>query len=380
MVVGPVPPPFMGPSVGTQVITAAFERAGARVISVNTQDRRNVFNTGVFDARNVVLGLCHAVALAWRALRHPVGVVYIPISQGRWGYIRDAVLMTIARVLRRPFVVHLRGSNLQRFYSLSTRLERAVIRRTLGWSARAIALTPSLRTVYAGLVPDERVRVLENAIVDPWPAGVDHLTAVRAMRAKSSPHHLRILFIANDFAMKGGLTVIRALADATLARASLRLIGDASEELRRTAEMLAFELGVAERVVVGRGCSGSAKWREFEWADVFAYPSENDGQPIVVIEAMAAGLPIVTSRCGGIPETVGDAAIVIDPRNPADLARELHRLIDEPQQRIELGRAARLRFVSHYTVDAFQARFERLFGELLDLPATGTRSGESCAG
>jgi polysaccharide biosynthesis protein PelF len=94
---------------------------------------------------------------------------------------------------------------------------------------------------------------------------------------------------------------------------------------------------------------------------------------------MAAGLPIVTSRRGGIPETVGDTAIVIEPGEPTSLARELHGLVQEPVRRAAMGRAARLRFVSLYTVDAFQPRFEGVFGELLDISNADSRSSERCA-
>jgi len=163
---------MMGPAVGTGIVCRALERMGVDVVHVNTTDDRRgsgetVFYTNVLDFRNVALAALHSAQMVWETVRHRPQLVYIPISQGRWGYARDAVLMTIARVLRRPIVVHLRGSNLQRFFSQSTRVERHVISGTLGWATYAIALTPQLRGVYDGLVPVERVRVLENAIQDP---------------------------------------------------------------------------------------------------------------------------------------------------------------------------------------------------------------------
>lgn len=356
----------MGPALGTQIVGDAFERAGAKVVHVNTQDRRTVFNTGVLDLRNVALALLHSALFAWRAARYRTGLVYVPISQGRWGYARDAVLLSIARLLRRPAVVHLRGSNLQQFYRSSPAFERAIIRKTLSWSRRAIVLTPGLQGVFEGLVPLERVRVLENAIPDPWPEGIDRLRHERRMRAESEHASLRVLYVANDFATKGASTLVKALAEPGLEQAVVRMVGAPPEEVAQGTERLAVELGIAERVDLLGGIEGQEKWRAYEWADVFAYPTENDGQPLVILEAMAAGLPIVASTYGGIPDTVAETALLVAPGDHAGLADALRSLIERPALRDELSHAARGRFVTRYTLESFQQRFEAVFGDLLE--------------
>jgi len=365
MVISPLPPPIFGPAIGTIMIRAAFERAGATVVHVNTQDKRSVFNTGVFDFRNVYLGLYHAAQTAWLAARFPVKVVYLSLSQGRWGYVRDATLMSIVHLFRRPLVVHLRGAKLQDFYRAASSVERHIIRRTLGWADVAIALTPELRSVYDGLVPRDRIRVLENTISDPWPSGIASFVGARRERASSNPGELRILYVANDFATKGAVTLIRTLAEPGLERARLTMVGEPPDAVARGARRLAEELAVSDRLVLTGGLSGSDKRRAFEEADAFAYPTENDGQPLVIIEALAAGLPIVASTFGGVPETVGGAALLVEPRDVAGLARCLRELIDDPQLREELGRAGRERYLARYTPEAFQRRFVELFGELM---------------
>ncbi|MDQ6879823.1 MAG: glycosyltransferase family 4 protein [Candidatus Dormibacteraeota bacterium] len=353
------------------MIRAAFEAAGATVVHVNTQDRRSVFNVGVLDFRNVILGLAHAVQTAWLAARFPVKAVYLSISQGRWGYVRDAILISIVHMFRRPLVVHLRGAKLQDFYRSASALERRVVRRTLGWADMAIALTPGLRSVYDGLVPSDRVRVLENTVADPWPSGIASFSRCRQERATSNPGELRILYVANDFATKGAETLIRSIAEPGLEATRLTMVGEPPQGVARRALHLAEELGVSDRLELTGGLSGSDKRRAFERADVFAYPTENDGQPLVIIEALAAGLPIVTSMFGGVPETVGAAALLVEPRDVVNLAVSLRRLIQEPPLREELGRAARERYLDRYTPEAFQERFVELFAELMPahLPA-----------
>jgi glycosyltransferase involved in cell wall biosynthesis len=366
LVIGPLPPPAMGPAICTQVIQGAFERLGIPVMHVDTSDRRNVLKTGVFDLRNVGLALLHACLLALRAARGPVRVAYVPISQSRWGYVRDAVLMSILRLFRRPIVVHLHGANLQNFFHRSGRLEQWIIRRTLQWAVRAIALTPRLASVFEGLVAEDRVRVLENAIADPWPAGIEAAQEARAKRATTCPAQLRILFVANDFSSKGAATAVRALTRPGLERAVLRMVGEPSDAVIRDTHELIRALGLQERVSLLGSRVGEEKWREYEWADAFSYPSENDGQPLVVIEAMAAGLPIVASTYGGIPDTTDAAAVLVPPRDEVALGEALALLVHRPELRRQLGDAARERFTARYTLDAYQERFAAVFGELLD--------------
>lgn len=365
LIVGPIPPPVMGPAISTQMVCSALEDAGASVIHVNTQDRRTVFNTGLLDLHNARLALAHAAKLAWRTATQPVGLVYVPISQNRWGFARDALLLVIARLLRCPAAVHLRGAKLQDFYHSRGPIERWILRRTLGWSAIAIALTPSLRSVYDELVPRERIRVLENAIEDPWPRGAEGLIEERARRAERDPGAMRLLYVANDFATKGAETVVRALSDPGLQRASLRMVGAPPREVAEGIRRLAAELGVGDRVELLGGLEGRAKLEQYEWADAFAYPTENDGQPLVVIEAMAAGLPIVASTFGGIPETVRDTASLVPPGESQAVAQALRKLLERPAQRRELGEAARKRFLAHYTPEPYRRRVVELFGEAL---------------
>jgi glycosyltransferase involved in cell wall biosynthesis len=127
---------------------------------------------------------------------------------------------------------------------------------------------------------------------------------------------------------------------------------------------LAAELGVADRVTLLGLVEGSQKETELVDADIFVYPTEHDAQPLVVLEAMAAGLPIVAAGVGGIPETLADCGVVVDPGDPEALAGALRDLIDRPALRDELGRCARARYCREYTPGAFATRVREVFGEL----------------
>jgi glycosyltransferase involved in cell wall biosynthesis len=178
---------------------------------------------------------------------------------------------------------------------------------------------------------------------------------------------LRLLFVANDWGTKGALTLVRALADPRLAAAEVRLAGVPRRRDLDAVLEEARNLGLGRRVRTAGAISGDGKAAAFAWADALVHPTENDAQPVVVIEAMAAALPVVTTRLGGIPHTVGEAALFVPPRAPELLASALARLVDEPELRQRLGDAGRTRYVEHYAPGPYERRFAEVFGELVAL-------------
>jgi glycosyltransferase involved in cell wall biosynthesis len=101
-------------------------------------------------------------------------------------------------------------------------------------------------------------------------------------------------------------------------------------------------------------------------ADVFVLPSRSEGHPVSVLEAMAAGVPVVASRVGGIPEQVDDGVtgLLVAPGDPEALAAALGRLAADPALRRRLGAAGRVRAEKAFDLDAFRrAHLEVYFRE-----------------
>lgn len=97
--------------------------------------------------------------------------------------------------------------------------------------------------------------------------------------------------------------------------------------------------------------------------DIFALASDWEGHPIALIEAMAAGLPVVATAVGGVPEIVGDAGLLVPPRDPDALERELRRLMSGPDLRARLGRAGRER-AERFNVRGMIRAYEDLFRQV----------------
>jgi glycosyltransferase involved in cell wall biosynthesis len=167
-----------------------------------------------------------------------------------------------------------------------------------------------------------------------------------------------LLSVGRLRAPKDFLTLVRAMAALEPGLAGLRIAGDGPERaaladevarlgLESTVELLGTRTDVAE-LLAG--------------ADVFVLSSDSEGLPMSVLEAMAAGLPVVASAVGGVPEAVrdGETGTLVPPGDSAALAHALRRLVSDPALRDRLGEAGRRRVEREFSLE----RFER---EHLDL-------------
>jgi len=92
-------------------------------------------------------------------------------------------------------------------------------------------------------------------------------------------------------------------------------------------------MGISENVIFLGHISEEEVVKIYHMADVFAYPSAYEGFGYTPLEAMACGVPVVTSNASSIPEVVGDAAILIDPNNDKEICDAISRVLDDDKLR-----------------------------------------------
>jgi glycosyltransferase involved in cell wall biosynthesis len=208
--------------------------------------------------------------------------------------------------------------------------------------------------------PDSRIHRVYN--------GMDLTRFPTANEGVSINQVPRIISIGRLVAFKGFEYLIDACAD--LARRGLELsceiIGDGP--LRSDLKARIRNLNLSDRVHLLGSLSQGAVLEKLRSADIFALASVTDAQgasdvfPTVIIEAMAAARPVVSTRLAGIPESVvdGETGLLVSPEDTMALAEALGRLIQDAKLRFHYGRAGRARIEQHF-------RIEHTVGPLIEL-------------
>lgn len=360
LMIGALPPPSIGPFVAMQRLVASPVLNDAFTLDfLDISDRRAPSNIGRFEAGNLWLGIKHAIQCLGRLLWHPPDLVYLGISQGTWGYLRDLSFILPALCLRRPLVLHLRGSEFRSiFYPTMPGWLRWLTRWMLARTAQMIVLGHGLRPIFAGLVSPDRIVVIPN--------GIDCQPFAPPPAAAARPSGKRILFLSSIKKAKGFFLLLEALP-AVLAQHPDAMVTVAglwqSDDERVEAEALITRLGLQSWVTFVGEVTGVGKIQLFHAHDVFVFtPVMPEGLPWVILEAMSAALPVVTTDQGAIAEVVEPkkTGFIVSP-TPQAVADRIGFLLAHPDQARAMGEAGRTRVAGHFSEEVYLDKLMTVF-------------------
>ena len=332
---------------------------------------------GLFSAGDVDL-ICTYVDGNWLAKAHvalrALGHVAIQLVAGRVGCVhahvatgasfwRKLVFMVLAAAGGRPFVFHLHAGGFADFYDTSLGgFGRWTARWLFRKAARVVVLSPEWSRWLQSTEPAARVTVIPNPVL----AG----TAGENRSAQSA-----VLFLGRLGQKKGTVDLIRAFESVVrcFPGAILYLAGDGDAEGTRAQ---AAALGIEQNIRILGWVRGEKKSELMSRASIFVLPSYFEGLPMSVLEAMAWGIPVVTTRVGGIPFAVTHEVegLLIRPGDTEALAGALVRLLGDPELRSAMGRAGRARARNQFSAEAILPQVRRLYWDVL--PPLGNRSSE----
>lgn len=274
-----------------------------------------------------------------------------------------------ARLTGVPVIVHTyHGHIFHGYFSPGrTRVFLGIERMLARWSDCLLAVSDTVRRelLALGVGTPDRFRVL------PLGLDLDRYVTAGARRGELraelglSPEVPLVAIVARLVPIKAHEVFLEAARriQAVLPAARFLLVGDG--ERRQALERLAAALGLGAHVrFLG--------WRrdlERVYADawVVALTSRNEGSPVSLIEAMAAGCAVVATRVGGVPDLIEDGVTgrLVPPDEPAALAEAVVGLLRDADRRRALGGAARRRVVPAFAAERLVAGVDRLYGELL---------------
>jgi glycosyltransferase involved in cell wall biosynthesis len=366
LVIGPTPPPFHGVSVAMDAILKSPLRERFQLCHLDLADRRGIEHVDKPDLHDVVLFLKQWWRLITLLRRERPAVAYLAISQSTIGFLRDSLLMLPPWIVGAHVILHLHGGNFKAWYESRSFLMRSYVRMVFRRVSYVAVLGESFRHLFDGLIDSNRVTVVANGI--DWPA------VINPAREQHKPHRHRILHLSTLSRLKGALVLLAAIPLVLKIRQDVEFILAGpwlNEEDRREVESYISHHGLSGHVVfTGPVSSLEHKRSIYSSADLFVFPGlQQEGQPLVVLEAMASGLPVLFTDRGCLRDTVieGECGLEVRSNDPQHLADRLLWCLDHPEEVERMGRNARARFERFYTSESFV----RHLGDLFTLASTG---------
>lgn len=294
-------------------------------------------------------GVCMFLALLCRV---PRALLHVHTAS-RASFWRKSVFMSAALLARWPVILHLHGGGFKTFYEEECGpVRRALVRFFLDRAACIVVVSDRWAAWMKGVTSNPRVVSIANAV---------RLPALSPARREPA----LVVFAGRCSESKGIYDLLQATLQLRRVIPKLRIEcagdGDLDEVERAIASM-----GLADRVRVHGWVDSRRRDELLARAAVFVLPSHAEGLPMSVLEAMAAGCPVIASAVGGIPDLVQDGVngLLIPAGDTRALAAAMRRLIEDSALARKLGVAARATIAARYTGERMLERLEQIYRSL----------------
>ncbi|MBD3373780.1 glycosyltransferase [candidate division KSB1 bacterium] len=366
LLLGKIPPPDFGPAIATKILLASDLNDHYELIHLDTRINHSLSSMYHFKAVKIFKMMrIYLKMIKLLCTRRPEVMIH-PISQSTLGFCKDLFLLYAGLLSGTKVLLHLRGSQLKLWLDSCPPLMRKIAIISMKQCYGGIVLGKNLVYLFENILPRNRIFVVPNGGTYPFPE-----------KTPARPY-LRILCLSNMKPSKGIEDVLQAAAllkNKFKIPFSLDIVGDWPDHHFQD-QMQALSSAQSLPVTFHEGVNGSRKLEFFANCDVFVFtPRAPEGHPWVVVEAMAAGLPIISTDRGAIRESVlhGYNGYLVE--HYTQTAQYLVRLYHNPEQRKILGKQSIKHYEQHFTeakmINRFRFLLEQIIGEKSPTLQTG---------
>lgn len=283
---------------------------------------------------------------------HP-DLVYFQISPHGIAFLRDLIYVTIIKLFRVRIVFHMRGKGIKEkpewqktFYRFCFKTEHLICLSSL--------LTYDVEDVYFS-----KPYIVHNGIPD----------IIRENILIKNNKFIKLLFLSNLIISKGILDFLEALSILKTRDVQFKaIIVGAEKDLSKTQINQILQDRNIDSCCSFLGLKyGDVKGEIMNNSDILVFPTKNDIFGNVILEAMQFELPVIATDEGAIPEIIDDGVtgFIVDKNAPEQIAEKLEFLINNPEKRIEMGKAGRKKFLEKYTIEIFEENMKNVFEDIL---------------
>ena len=359
LLVGQTPPPYHGQAVATKVLFD-HDWPGFRVLRLRMAYSAGEANVGKFRIGKL-MHLASLIFKSWWVLlrNHPCCLYYPPASPNLIPVLRDIIYLFAVRPFSSGVILHYHAGGLPAYIANLNPVLRFFARFAYGRAKAGIEISKSVGESELTFAPVNEFYVANGLDVPRLPSVGERLR---------DGNTIRILYLAGLRATKGVMDIVHTAEE--LKGRGIDFIFDVAgpwqeKDTRRSFEEAMEEAGVADCIVMHGRVTGEEKWKLYQNASLFFFPShyESENFPLVLIEAMAFGLPVVATRWRGIPEMVmdGETGALCEVSSPKQFAAALDKIISSEDLLKAMSLAAQDRYASNYTRESFLTNMHRVF-------------------
>jgi glycosyltransferase involved in cell wall biosynthesis len=316
LIIGPFPKPLNGCSLANEILEKQLKFVNnIVVITINTSTENiSSENVGKFSLKKV---FCFLKVYKNILSIKKSDVIYTTPGQTFFGVVKYIPFYLFCLLYKKPFVIHIHGNHLGNEFKSLMGLKKWFFSYFLKNASAGIVLSESLRNNFGGLLNQNKVFVVENFAQDELIHNLD---------LNKSSNKLHLLYLSNLMEEKGILDFLDSLL--LLKQANIEFTANIAGKIEDESEVVINrkidELG--DLVKYHGIVFGNNKVNLLIKSNVFVLPTyyKMEGQPIALIEAMATGNIIVTTKFAGIPDIISEEnGYFIEPNNPKSIFETL---------------------------------------------------------
>lgn len=302
-------------------------------------------------AKKLVLMLASWCSLLGLLLWGRVGLVHCHMAS-RSSCWRKMGFIFLAKLFRIPVILHLHGAEFAIFYQEEMgRFRQRLIRSLFDQVSCVVVLSTAWKTWVESISRNPRIEAIYNPVMVP--------SVAQNWSLRTSGD---VLFLGRLGKRKGSYDLLNAVAKMSVHKPCLLLGGDGEVDQTRA---MAEAQGMGSDVHLLGWVDLPTRTALLNRAKVYCLPSYNEGLPMSVLEAMAAGLPVISTPVGGIPEAISDGVegFLVEPGDIDALRDRIERLLSDDALACRMGMAARAKIQSTFSSEAVMPRVERLYAQ-----------------
>lgn len=279
-------------------------------------------------------------------------IVHIHLAS-YFSFYRKLTIFSMAKWFKKKIIIHLHGGNFLYFYS-SNKVNAFLIKKVFHEADAIIAVSDSWGKKINSHIGGKKIFVLYNPVdtslyedLMPWERG----SAIK-----------KILFMAVVNNNKGAYDIIKLIPDITALYPNTQFIFAGNGDIEK-AKRLCRVVGVLDKVEFPGWVGADAKKIYYSEACIYLLPSHSEGLPLSVLEAMAAGLPVITTRVGGIPDIIEDSVngYLVQPGDVETMKEKLSLLLSRQDIREKFGRVNKLKAQNNFDIELIAGQLFEMY-------------------